>query len=206
MKIGIIDYGMGNILSVINAVDYLGYDFGIIKEKDDFEKISKLILPGVGAFQDCMKNLKEKDFISCLNREVIDNEKTILGICLGMQVMAKSSNEGGVSEGLGWFDAKVEKIRAKDFGLKIPHIGWNTVNFNQDSFLFKGVPQHSACYFVHSYSMSCTNRENIIAITDYGAEITAAVHKNNIIATQFHPEKSQEIGLRILENFLEWEY
>lgn len=206
MKLGIIDYGMGNILSVINAVDYLGYDFGIVKEKDDFEKFSKLILPGVGAFQDCMKNLKGKDFITCLNREVIDNEKTILGICLGMQVMAKSSNEGGVTDGLGWVDAKVEKIEAKDFGLKIPHIGWNTVNFNQDSFLFKGIPQHSACYFVHSYSMRCTNRENIIAITDYGGEITAAVHKNNIIATQFHPEKSQEIGLRILENFLEWEY
>jgi len=204
MKIGIIDYGMGNILSISNAVEYLGYEFGLIKKPQDFSKFNKLILPGVGAFQDCIKNLRKNGLIDFLSDEVIEKKKPILGICLGMQVMAKLSYEGDYSEGLGWFDAEVEIIKPIRKELKIPHIGWNYLKFDSESFLFRNVPSDSSFYFVHSYYMHCFNPNDVIATCFYGTEITAAVHKKNIVATQFHPEKSQGIGLKVLENFISW--
>lgn len=202
MKIGIIDYGMGNILSVINAIEYLGFEGLIVKNQEDFPYVEKLILPGVGAFADCMNNLKAKNLINTLNKEVIENKKAILGICLGMQVMAKTGYEGGKFRGLGWLDAEVTKIDTKKKNLKIPHIGWNNINILKESFLFNNISKSASFYFVHSYQMHCNNSENIVATTFYGSEITAAIQKENIIGTQFHPEKSQSIGLKILENFI----
>ncbi len=206
MKIGIINHGMGNILSIINAIEYLGYECGLINEPSDFNKFSKLILPGVGAFKDCMNNLRNKGFIEILNNEVIKNKKKILGICLGMQVMAKNSTEGGFFHGLGWFDAEVIRIKPTLQQLKIPQIGWNNIEFNPNNFLFKTVPINSSFYFVHSYYMHCFNSIDVIATCNYGGKITAVVQSKNIVATQFHPEKSQEVGLKVLENFVSWNY
>jgi len=206
MKIGIIDYGMGNILSISNAIDYLGFEFGLIHQPDDFKKFSKLILPGVGAFKDCIQNLRHKNLIEILNHEVLEKKRPILGICLGMQVMAQNSEEGGFYKGLGWIDAGVVKIRPGDSENKVPQIGWNELEFSNESFLFRGVPKNSSFYFVHSYHMNCFNQNNVIATCNYTTQITAAIQKENIIATQFHPEKSQEVGLKVLENFISWNY
>lgn len=206
MKIGIIDHGMGNILSVLNAIEYLGYEGFLIKTQKDFSKVDKFILPGVGAFSDCMKNLVDKNFINILNKEIIENKRPILGICLGMQVMAKYSNEGTGAMGLGWFDAEVIKIETNLKELKVPHIGWNNLEFNTSSILFKNIPQNSSFYFVHSFYMNCFNSNDVVATVHYGTNITAAIQKENIVATQFHPEKSQEIGLRVLENYISWKF
>lgn len=203
--IGIIDYGMGNILSVKNAIEYLGEDVLICNDNASLNLCERLILPGVGAFGDCINNLKKYNFVQELNNHVLVQKKPILGICLGMQVMAKKSYEGGEFEGLGWFDAEVIKLVTNDRKLKIPQVGWNELSFNNTHPLFKNIPVKAEFYFVHSYFMKCFQDADIIATCSYGNEVTAAVCKNNIAATQFHPEKSQDYGLKILENFFTWE-
>ena len=202
--IGIIYYGMGNILSVKNAIEFLGEDVTICLTPQSLLECDKYILPGVGAFGDCIRNLYQHKFVNELNLQVIENKKPILGICLGMQAMAKKSYEGGEYEGLGWFDAEVVKIETNNKKLKVPHVGWNELDYNTNHPLFAGLPKISEFYFVHSYYMSCINKEDIIATCSYGIDVTAAVCKENIVATQFHPEKSQDYGLRFLENFVEW--
>ena len=202
MNIGIIDYGMGNLLSVSNAIDYLGFKCEIINSSNLLSRFDKFILPGVGAFESCINNLERKNFISGLNNEVLYKKKPILGICLGMQVMAKKGFEGGEFNGLGWFDASVIKIKTKDQNIKVPNIGWNKIDFQKQNLLFKNLDGLVEVYFVHSYHMDCHDKTNIIATTKYGHQITAAVNKDNIYGTQFHPEKSQDLGLQILENFL----
>jgi glutamine amidotransferase len=202
--IGIVDYGMGNLLSVYNAFDYLGEDVFVCKKPEDLAKADRIVIPGVGAFKECVELLKSKHFAEALNEEVIVKAKPTLGICLGMQVMAKKSYEGGEHEGLGWFDAEVIKIDSKSDTLRVPNIGWNEVHHNEDKKLFKKIRQDMDFYLVHSYYMKCKNSENVIATYDYGGQITAAVLKDNIFATQFHPEKSQDVGLDLLINFLDW--
>ncbi|MCX6165443.1 MAG: imidazole glycerol phosphate synthase subunit HisH [Ignavibacteriae bacterium] len=202
--IGIVDYGMGNLLSVKSAFEMIGADVKICKDSNELQNFEKIVLPGVGAFGDCIKNLEEKNFISKLNEEILVKEKPILGICLGMQVMAKTGYEGGNFKGLGWFDADVELLIPNDSNLKIPHIGWNNISYKKDFPLFKNLPSSPDVYFVHSYYMNCENEENICATAEYGGNFTAAVCKKNIFATQFHPEKSQDYGLKILENFIKW--
>lgn len=201
--IGIIDYGMGNISSVANAVEYCGYSAVICQKPQELNTVDKLILPGVGAFGDCMKNLHALNWVDDLNETVIHNKKPILGICLGMQVMASKGYETGETDGLGWFDAEVIRIPHIP-GVRVPHVGWNSLQFSETSFLFNGLDRETDVYFVHSYYMKCRNRANVIATTEYGISLTAAVHKENIVATQFHPEKSQDIGLTILQNYLHW--
>lgn len=200
--IGIIDYGMGNILSVKNAVEMLGDDAILCREPQELKDTTKLILPGVGAFGDCIRNLTTKGFTEALHTEVLVNKKPILGICLGMQVMAKRSFEGGVHAGLGWFDAEVVRLGSKNPALRVPHVGWNSVTFREGHFLAAGLPPSPDLYFVHSYFMSCRTQEDVVATCEYGEPVTAAVQKENIVATQFHPEKSQDYGLKILLNFL----
>ena len=195
---------MGNLRSVQKGFEKVGFKAIVTSNPKEVLRCSKVVLPGVGAFKDCMKNLENKGFIEMLNHEIIEKKKPILGICLGMQVMAKNSTEGGFYDGLGWFDAEVIKIETKLNELKIPQIGWNNLKFDTDSFLFKNIPTSSSFYFVHSYYMHCFNPSDIMATCVYGTEITAAVQRENIVATQFHPEKSQEIGLRVLENFISW--
>lgn len=202
--IGIVDYGMGNLLSVYSAFDYLGADVTICKHPEDLVGVDKIVIPGVGAFKDCIGKLRSENFQEALNEHVISKAKPTLGICLGMQVMAKISYEGGEFDGLGWFDAEVIKLHPNDPSLRIPNIGWNEIDFKAGVELFKNVPQKSDLYLVHSYYINCKSETDIVATYQYGQTVTAAIMKNNIIATQFHPEKSQDHGLKILDNFINW--
>ncbi len=202
--IGIIDYGMGNLLSVFNSLEYLGAEAEIISDPVKIGSMERIIIPGVGAFGDCMRNLTEKGFVESLNEFALARKKPVLGICLGMQAMATRSFEGGEFKGLGWFDAEVVKIIPDDPKLKVPQIGWNNIIRKKEHPILTGIPESPDLYFVHSFHMRCNNREDLLAVCDYGGEVTAAVSKGNICATQFHPEKSQDYGLKILKNFLSW--
>ena len=202
--IGIVDYGMGNLLSVFNAFVYLGAEAMICKNPDQLLEVDRIVIPGVGAFKDCIDSLKREGFLDNLNQEVMITKKPTLGICLGMQVMAKRSFEGGMHEGLGWIDADVIKLHPSD-DCKIPNIGWNEIEYNQEIPLFKGLPPKPDLYLVHSYYMKCNSQKDVVATYEYGHKVTAAILRENIFATQFHPEKSQDNGLRILENFIKWE-
>lgn len=204
--IGIVDYGMGNILSVKNALEYIGADVTICARAEEIDDMEKLVLPGVGSFGDCMNNLKELGFIKALNKAVMIEKKPILGICLGMQVMAAKGYEGGQFDGLGWFDAEVVRLDPENKKFRVPHVGWNDVTLKMDSMLFEGIPETADLYFVHSYYMKCRDKSDILAEFDYSGSFTAAVAKNNIVATQFHPEKSQDHGLTMLRNFDAWKF
>lgn len=199
--IGIIDYGMGNLLSVKNAVEYLGFDAEIVSSAGELMNYEKLILPGVGAFPDCIANLKAKGFVESLQNQVIENKKPIFGICLGMQVMASIGNEVKRTEGLNWFDSEVELMKVSNKHYRVPHVGW-AETFLKKHFIFEGIKSIPEFYFVHSYHMKCGNSEDVIATINHESEFTAAVAKNNIIGCQFHPEKSQELGLIVLKNFI----
>jgi glutamine amidotransferase len=199
--IGIIDYGMGNLLSVKNAVEYLGFDAELVTHPTNISAYDKLILPGVGAFHDCIKNITEKGFVNELNLAVLEKKKPILGICLGMQVMASIGNEGGKKMGLSWFDAEVELIVSENSKCKIPHVGWSETSYSNHP-LFKDINGTPEFYFVHSYHMKCKSKNDVIATFNHGGVFTAAVAKQNIVGCQFHPEKSQEHGLKVLSNFI----
>lgn len=202
--VSIVDYGMGNLLSVYNALDMLAADAEICDRPEDLADADRIILPGVGAFRDCIANLIETGFRDALNREVLEKGKPIYGICLGMQAMAKKSYEFGEYEGLGWFDAEVVNIHTLNPNVRVPQVGWNAVDYRADDPYFKGLPAQPDLYFVHSFYMKCNDPENVVATAYYGGPVTAAVRKDNIFASQFHPEKSQDYGLQILENFLNW--
>ena len=202
--IGIIDCDTGNLLSVRNALYYLGCDSVLCRKPEDLEGIDNIILPGVGAFADFMNKLRSRGFIDSLEKAVFDREIPILGICLGMQVMARKSFEGGVHSGLGWIDGDVVRLRPADLELHVPHIGWNDVLYRSGSTLFHSMPLSPNFYFVHSYHLQCDDEDIIEATCSYGMTITASIRKRNIFATQFHPEKSQDHGLMLLKNFLQW--
>ena len=202
--IGILDYGMGNLLSVYNAFDNFGVEVVFCKTPAELETVDKIIIPGVGAFKDCINKLKSENFIGTLNEQVLEKQKPTLGICLGMQIMAKKSFEGGEYEGLGWFDAEVIKLHPETANFKIPNIGWDEVQYRNGFPLFKDISQNSDFYFVHSYYMKCASKSDIVANYNYSYDVTAAISKANIFATQFHPEKSQDNGLKVIENFINW--
>ena len=202
--VGIIDYGMGNLLSVFNAFDFLDADVKFCGDPEAIREAERIVLPGVGAFDDCMASLTNAGLAEALNQAILKDGKPILGICLGMQAMALKSEEGGEKRGLGWFDADVVRIVTDNPELHIPHVGWNNIEYDANCELFKGLPERPDFYFVHSYYMKCRDAHNVVATCDYGGQITAAVQKDNIFATQFHPEKSQDYGLRVLQNFLDW--
>ena len=202
--IAIVDYGMGNLLSVCNALLSLGADARVTSDPAEVAAAERVVLPGVGAFPDCMRNLRERGLIEALNEAALRRGKPTLGVCLGMQAMARRSFEVRETPGLGWFDADVVRLTPADPALRIPQIGWNSVRFRPDNPLFAGVPPGADFYFVHSFYMKCEAEEDVDATCDYGGPVTAAVRKRNIFATQFHPEKSQDYGLRVLETFLRW--
>lgn len=204
MKIGIVDYGMGNVFSVSSALESLGADAIICQTPESLKKVDKIILPGVGGFKDCMNAIRGNGFEEALNQEVLELKKPIYGICLGMQIMARESNEFGKYKGLGWISGEVIKIQPADKTMKIPHVGWNDIQYKEESFLFSNLPKSPDFYFVHSYYLNCDNKNDVIATCYYGQLITASIKKDNIFATQFHPEKSQDYGLKLLENFLSW--
>ena len=197
-NIVIIDYGMGNLRSVQKAFEHIGHDALITRNHDDIRNATKIVLPGVGAFKDAMHNLHSLGLIDLLNEEILEKKKPFLGICLGMQLIATKSYEFGETQGLGWIDAQVVPFPHSE--LKIPHVGWNSVQYANPSELFENIPDNSDFYFVHSYYFDA-NRTYATGICDYGTEFIASVQKENIYATQFHPEKSQTHGLKIIENF-----
>ena len=200
--ISIIDYGFGNVRSLQNSLSYLGYDSVVTSDKEVISKSEKLFLPGVGAFGDAMNSLRKCDLIDLLNNEVLVKGKPIFGICLGMQLMAKSSLEHGNHDGLGWIDSEIIRI-PNSTNLKIPHVGWNEIVIEESDPVFFGLPKNSLdFYFVHSFYMKCNVRNDISSTVKYGAELTSSIRKENIVATQFHPEKSQDNGLKLLENWL----
>ena len=200
----LIDYGVGNLYSVEKAVAFVGGDVKISSDAEDIHRAEKIILPGVGAFGDCMKNLEATGLIPTIKQE-ISAGKPILGICVGMQILFASSEESPAVDGLKIFGGQVRKIRAD--GLKIPHMGWNSVSMRNAQCvmrnLFKGIPNNSYFYFVHSFHAVPDDENLIAATTTYGETVTAAVERENIFATQFHPEKSGDVGLRVLKNFVE---
>ena len=207
MKIALIDYGSGNLQSAYKALELVSNcknKIFITSNSKDLLKADKIILPGVGAFADCIKGLKSiSGMTDVLNEVVLEKKKPFLGICIGMQLLATKGKEKGDHDGLGWIKGKVIKIK-KNKKIKIPHMGWNTVKVISKHPILKRKKFES--YFVHSYNFICKNKKNIIATCDYQQKITAIVGKENIIGTQFHPEKSQKIGLEILKKFVSWNY
>lgn len=201
--IGIVDYGLGNLTSVVGAVERLGFEPTISDDAKTLSKCQKLILPGVGAFGDGMQNLRTRALIDPLNEMVIEHGKPILGICLGSQLMTHSSEEFGQHEGLGWVDARVRGFERGDPMLRVPHVGWDDLDQIGDSVLFDKIPSGALFYYVHSYHIECAAPDTIIGECEYGVRFVAAFQSGNIFGTQFHPEKSQLAGLNLLKNFLE---
>lgn len=199
--IAIIDYGAGNIQSVYKALRHIGCDCFITNKKDEIMSADGAILPGVGSFGDTVDNM-EKLGIREAVKEFIASGKPFLGICLGLQLLFPASEESPEADGLNIFAGSIRKIPKKE-GLKIPHMGWNSIEINPSSRLFTGIERNPYVYFVHSYFLNAYERDIVAAQTEYGVMIDAAVEKDNVFATQFHPEKSGETGLNILRNFAE---
>ena len=197
----VIDYGMGNTGSVKNALEYLGASVSISSDKREIESASHLILPGVGAFGDGMKNLEDRGLVNILNNEVLNKKKPFLGICLGMQLLADEGEEGGLNNGLGWIPGKVRKINTGG-KLRLPHVGWNDVSLVRESRMFSGISSN-VFYFVHSYFLEPDEKNHVVATCEYGEVMPVVINKENIWGAQFHPEKSQKSGLAFLRNFLE---
>tara|TARA_Y100000768_G_C23984785_1_gene688099 strand:- start:137 stop:748 length:612 start_codon:yes stop_codon:yes gene_type:complete len=198
--ITIIDYGAGNIGSIRNMLKKIGYISIITSKIEEIESASHIILPGVGSFDFGMKQLKRLDLINILTKKVIDEKTPFLGICLGMQLLAKSSEEGELS-GLGWFDADVIKFNFNKNDLKVPHMGWNTVTIKSTNKLMSS-SKNKRFYFVHSYYFKASNVNEIMLETTYGIKFTSAIFKDNIFGVQFHPEKSHKFGMKLLSNFI----
>jgi glutamine amidotransferase len=199
IKIVIVDYGMGNIYSVQSALNFLGFESIYSSKKEDVLNADKIILPGVGSFRKAMENIKERNLDNILREATQVKEISILGICLGMQLLGISGTEDGFSDGLGLFDGKVERF--SDQAPKIPHVGFNGVEIPNKSTLYNKIENNSDFYFVHSYRMVSVIKQGI-GMCSYGEQFIASFEKDNIFGTQFHPEKSQMNGMRLLKNFL----
>tara|TARA_B100000767_G_scaffold271155_1_gene296213 strand:- start:307 stop:921 length:615 start_codon:yes stop_codon:yes gene_type:complete len=200
--IGIIDYGLGNIKAFLNVYNRLSISAKVIKVKNDFEDVSKIVLPGVGAFDHAMTKLNNSGLRDKLEMLVCSEKMPVLGICVGMQMLSNSSDEGDLP-GLGWIDGKVEKFNINDipYKTKLPHMGWNNVSLKNDNPLMKGLSENSKFYFLHSYFFSCRDKSNALTSSFYGKKFTSAVNHENVYGVQFHPEKSHHNGVTLLNNF-----
>jgi glutamine amidotransferase len=200
----VVDYGMGNLGTVATKIRKMDRSVVITSNPEEISRADKLILPGVGSFKAGMENLRNRDLVSILNKKVLGEKTPILGICLGMQLFTKKSEEGFV-DGLGWIEAETIRFRFNDFqnGLKIPHMGWNTIKIKNSHPLFTNLGDQSRFYFVHSYHARCEHPENIVAETEYGYLFPSAIAKENIAGVQFHPERSHKFGMKLLKNFVE---
>lgn len=198
--IAIVDYDAGNIKSVEKALEYLGENPVITRDPAILNQADKVIVPGVGAFGDAMGKMRQYELVEVL-REIAAGDTPILGICLGLQLFFESSEETPGVEGLSLLSGKIVKIPDKE-GFKIPHMGWNSIRINPQSRLLRGIPQDSYVYFVHSYYLQAESENDVAATTDYVVNIHAAAERGNVFATQFHPEKSGDVGLQILKNFI----
>jgi len=199
MDVAIIDYGLGNVASLQKALKYIGKSSIITKDKDQINKSKCIFLPGVGSFGVGMENLRANNLIEVLNEEVIELKKPFFGICLGMQLLAQKGYESGLVDGLGWIDAEVVKI--KTVGLKVPHMGWNSLI---DCKSILAPYENKDFYFVHSFHMKTNDYNTVVAKVEYDSNLTSAIQRGNIFATQFHPEKSQKVGLQLLESFFQY--
>ena len=199
--IGIVDYGLGNLASVSGAVERLGFEPRVSSDPGSLAACDKLILPGVGAFGDGMRNLRERKLVEPLNELVNGKGTPILGICLGSQLMMRSSEEFGRHDGLGWIDGTVTRIAPDDPGIRVPHVGWNDLEQVRGSGLFEGVPGDALFYYVHGYCIQA-DPTCVVGTCEYGTCFVAAFERGNVFGTQFHPEKSQLAGLSLLRNFL----
>jgi len=211
MSISVIDYGSGNLKSAAKALEAAAENTGIndkivvTSDPKIIRQSDKIVLPGQGSFRDCYLSLKK---ISGLNETLeefaLEKKKPILGICVGMQLFAKTGFESQETKGFGWIDAEVRKINNMNKKLKLPHMGWNEIELKKDCFLFSNIRNKSHMYFIHSYEFMTKQKDCVIATTNYGNPIIVSIVRENIVGTQFHPEKSQKNGLIILENFLKW--
>ena len=212
MKVALIDYGSGNLRSAAKAIqraadeNSIALDLKVTAKTGDVTAADAIVLPGVGAFADCYRGLSSLDgMIEALNDQVIAKAKPFLGICVGMQLMASVGREHGEHKGLGWIDGAVELLTPSDPALKIPHMGWNQLQLRQPQHpVLAGISAGDHAYFVHSYHFVPRDRKNVLAEADYGGPVLAAIGRDNMVGTQFHPEKSQVTGLRLLANFLRW--
>lgn len=214
MKVAIIDYGSGNLRSAVKSFERaareanLSADIQLVDRPEDVLNADRIVLPGVGAYADCRRGLGAVDgMIDALNEAVIQKARPFFGICVGMQLMSDRGLEKETVQGLGWVSGDVAEIKLDDPSLKIPQMGWNTIDLQKDHPLFDGIktgPDGKHAYFVHSYHFVAKNPDDVLAEVQYGGTVTAAVAKDNMIGTQFHPEKSQELGLALITNFLKW--
>jgi len=198
-RIAVVDYGMGNLQSVLNAMSHVGAAADLVSNADLLGGYGKIILPGVGAFSQAIASLQTSGMADALHTAA-QKHREILGICLGMQLMCRDSEEDGKFTGLGWIAASVRRF-PQHLGVRIPHIGWNDLSFQREHYLLQGLPTSPDVYFVHSYRVECDNREDVLATSDYGEPFVAMFSHENLMGIQFHPEKSQTAGLRILRNF-----
>ncbi len=214
MRVAIIDYGSGNLRSATKAFERAARETGIAAEieltgeADRVRSADRIVLPGVGAYADCRAGLDAvPGLVEALEEAAIRKARPFLGICVGMQLMSERGLEKTVTDGLGWIAGDVKEITPGDPSLKVPQIGWNTIHVKHPHPLFDGIPtgrDGMHAYFVHSYHFAALHEDDVLAVTDYGGEITAAVARGNLAGTQFHPEKSQTLGLALIENFLKW--
>ena len=206
MNVAIVDYNSGNISSIINSFKEAAQDKVNIQITSDLKKIKlsdKVVLPGQGSFKSCIEALNDiEGLVETLNEFAVTNKKPLLGICVGLQMFADIGYEEIETKGLGWISGKVSKIDNQNGKYKLPHIGWNQINIVKDSKIFKNIENDSHMYFVHSYEFIPEDKQIISATTDYSSKIVCSVEKENIFGTQFHPEKSDKLGLKIIENFI----
>jgi glutamine amidotransferase len=201
--IAINDYGMGNLMSVINACVALGAEATLARRPEDLKAAARVILPGVGAFGDGMRNLRAAGWVEAMHDEVRGKGKPFLGICLGMQLLATRGTEHGLHEGLGWIDGVADALHTDDPRVRIPHIGWNDVTFTRRQGLYAGLAAPQSFYFVHSYVLRPQDASLTSGVCVHGEEFPASIEAPPIFGTQYHPEKSQKPGMRVLRNFLE---
>ena len=214
MSVAIVDYGSGNLHSAAKAFERAAHEAGldqpivVTRDPQAVASADRVVLPGVGAFADCRRGLDAVDgMVGALEEAVRRRGRPFFGICVGMQLLAERGREYEVTEGLGWIAGEVDRIKPSDASLKIPHMGWNTLNVSRQHKLLEGLalgPQGLHAYFVHSFQLKPAQQADLVADADYGGAVTAVVARDNIVGTQFHPEKSQKLGLALIANFLKW--
>lgn len=203
MKVGVINYGMGNLGSVVKAVEDIGFTCKILNQPEQLGECSKVILPGVGSFFDGMARLKEDGWDNKLQHYILEDRNALLGICLGMQMLASYGEEGGGHDGLGLISGRVERFDKMGCNERIPHVGWNEIEEKHSDSLFVKIPTKTDFYFVHSFIFNCEKPENITSTCLYGINFPSSVRNKNVMGVQFHPEKSSKAGRQLLRNFLE---
>lgn len=201
-RVAVVDYGMCNLDSVRRALEEAGGRPFVTGDPGELDAADRIVLPGVGAFADAVRNLRDRGLDDALRKQVLDDGVPFLGVCLGMQLLATAGHEGGRTDGLGWVAGEVVRLEPTGAGERVPHVGWNEVHTSGASPLFEGIPDRTDFYFVHSFHLRCDDGGDVLATTPYCGSFTSAVARGHVFGVQFHPEKSQRHGIRLLRNFL----